>query len=726
MAYDDVSSKLSDEQEADLLAEAKEHWEDCSNHFETLYRNAKEDWAFLHGQGQWDTGSMDSRSKDGRPSLVLNQLLPYAHQITNNIKQARLAIRVVPIDSKSDVDTAEIRAGIIRNIEKQSGSKEVYGTAAMNGIGAGIGWIRVKIDYSDDDTFEQEACLERVLDFTSIMLDPSDTSIDGSGADFGFATEGLSYTPERFEELYPDKEPSSFYGLEEITEEKTINLAEYYYKEFEKKTLCEIEWVNPVTSQRELQQLYKEDLKRLDEADIYYEKKRSREVEIATVYHCLLSGSEVLSREEFPCHFIPLVPVYGEEYFNQDKREFHSLIRQAKDAQRMYNYLKSENVTIMALQPRAPWTGAVGSFQSYPNKWRDSNAENFAFLEYDIVLDENGIQAPPPQRLPPPQGSAIMMQEAIAARDDIRLGLGIPQSNMGERSNAVSGIAIRNQQIEGDNATFHFIDNLSSSISQAGRILNDIIPALYSERKVMRIIGEEGEEENVPVNTPYVKQDGELRQPREGEEAQGIYDLSVGKYDIEMDVGPSYSSKRQETADKLIEAMSIKPELIDIVGDLLFESLDIPMGRQIAERIKSVMDPAVLEDDPQAAKLQEAAQMMQQMEEQLNNSLAALEDKKKDEKFEQAAKSEELQLDRDKFQVEAEKTKADIDKIYSEIQNGATQDQAVSAINEITVRMDEFHGIIESILDDAEQELVQSDMVTSEPTQIGEQAESET
>jgi len=665
MAYEDESRKLSDEQEQEILKEAKDRWEICDNYYSDLYKEARDDWHFTHGQGQWDNGAKDVRSKDGRPCLTLNQCLPYAHQITNDIKQARLAIRVVPIDSKADVDTAEVRAGVIRNIEKQSRAKSVYGTAAMNAVGAGIGWMRVDIDYASNDSFDQEVYIRRVLDFESVMIDPTDTSLDGSGADYGFDSSELVYSKEKFEELYPDMAAVSFEGLNNTSsEEDEVSLIRYYYKEFEKKTIYEIKIL-------ELDQtgiVDSEDLKKLDDKDISYEKIRSREVDDYKIYHCILSGTDVLSREEFPCQYIPLVPVIGEEYFNDNKREFHSLIRQGKDAQRMYNYLKSENVQIMALQPKAPYIGAVGQFVSQEPKWRTANNQNYSTLEYDMVIDEQtGVMAPPPARQPPPQGSPAMMQEAEAARNDIRLALGVSSANMGERSNIVSGIALRTNQIEGDNATFHFIDNLSSSISQVGRICNDLIPVIYSERTIARIIGENGDEENISVNTPYVKDDNGIRQARGGESPHGTYDLSVGKYDVDLDVGASYSSKRQETADKLIEVAKVKPEIFDVAADILFDVLDVPMAKEISDRIKTTMPAEMLGDDPMAGKLQQAEQAMKQMQEQLLNMEAALADKAKNREFEQVSKTAELQLKRDELAMNVQKTQADIAKIHADI-----------------------------------------------------------
>lgn len=692
-------AELTDEKAQEILEEARDRFQTAEIFYSDLYELAKEDWAFTHGEGHWKEETLSARNKDGRPSLVLNQCLPYVHQITNDIKQARIAIRVTPIDDKADIDTAEIRAGIIRNIEKQSKAKDVYGTAASNAIGAGIGWIQVNVEYADETSFEQEIFIKRILDFTSVFLDPTSEEKDGSDAEYGFKL--LTYSKDKFEELYPDASAISFEGKHTSKEEEEINLVEYYYKDREVKTLVEI------YSQGMTTQLYEDELKDLD---FPYEKLRSREVELTKVYHCILSGEEVLEREEFPCKFIPLIPVIGEEYFSDGKRRFRSLIHPAKDAQRMYDYWKSASVEMVALQPKTPWIAPVGSFDSFAQKWENANTENYPFLEYDVVIEpETGQPLPPPTRANPIQGSPILVQEAETARADIRYALGIPQSNMGERSTAVSGIAIRNQQIEGDNASFHFIDNLTSSIAQVGRIINNLIPYVYSDRTIARILGEEGEPENVPINTPFAKIDGQYK-TNNLTEPDGIYDMSVGKYDIEMDVGASYSSKRQEMADKMIEVAQIRPEIMDIAGDLFFASLDMPMSREISERIKSQMPPEVLGDDPQAAALQKASQQLQQMQEQLLNYEAALADKEKDKQFEQTTKMTELELEKEKLAIQMETARADIAKTYSEIEKNnaetmAQRQESLDNISRLAERTEDIGSAVEQILEHFEREM---------------------
>lgn len=689
-------------------SEVLEKWEECNSRYSSLYEECENDWNFLHGENQWDEKGRDNRRKEGRPCLTLNQLLPYAQQVVNDIRQAKMGIRVSPVDDKADIDTADILQGIIRNIERQSNFSTVTSTAALNAVGAGIGWIKVRTDYADNESFDQEIYIDRVLDFTSVYTWGADDELDGHGAEGAIILD--KYTEDRFKEIWPDAEPVSF----KDDSGDNIVVAETYYKEYEDGTLYQIRLLDG-----SIEVINKEQKEIIDDSIVEYEVVAERNIQIPTVYKCIYAGGdEPLEKEEFPSQYIPIVPVIGEEVYINGQREFHSLIRQAKDAQRMYNYHKSASAEILALQPKAPWIAPKGSFKSYPNKWASANNVNFSHLEYDIVYDESGQRLEPPQRQQPPQGSPASMQEAMGAREDIRLAIGMPQANMGERGNEVSGIAIRNRQVEGDNATFHFVDNLSASISQLGRILVDMIPRIYSERTIARIIGEDGTEKNVPINQPFVKEEGEVRPARFEEKVSGIYDLSVGKYDVVCDIGASYSSKRQETADKLIELVRAKPELADITADLLFEALDLPMGKEIADRIRASMDPALLGEDPQAAKLQKAAAALKQMEEQLKNYQAALEDKKKDSEFEQHVKLKELDQSRIKLQNETAKTQAEIEKMRAETQNfNIDAVQALGgAVQGIAAQVEDMGLAMNIIMDAKESEMIEA---TPSPVQEG-------
>lgn len=679
----------------------KKEFDSCKSFFDTLYNQAIEDWKFLHGINQWDDRRRAQREKNGQPCLVLNNLLPYQNQIVNDARQANMAIRCSPVDDESDIEKAEVLQDIVRNIEYQSRASSAYITALKNSTGAGIGWIKIRVDYSDPLSFEQEVYIDRVLDFSSVYLDPNTQTLDGSDAEFCFIR--VDYTKEEFERIYPDAQAISFEGQD--SRDDNVCVVEYYKKHYKKTKIYKISIAGGV--QKTITQEQKKILD--DSGEVFYEVIEERETQgIPYIKHYVLNGEEdPIEETEFPSQFIPIVPVYGNEVYLDGRREFHSLIRQSKDSQKLFNYWKSSSAEFIALQPKAPTIGAVGSFDSQRERWDTANVNNYATLEYDVVFDENGQRVEPPQKQPPVTGSITMMQEAAHAREDIRLSLGMPQANMGEQGNEISGIAIRNRQIEGDNATFHYIDNLAFAISRVGQIVVDIIQRIYSDRTIARVRGVDGEERLIPLNIPYVKEGGFLRAARDGESADGIFDITTGKYDVVCDVGASYSSKRQESADWMIKLVQSRPEMMDVFGDLLFKSLDVPYSQDIADRMRAIMDPSILGEDPQASKLAAMSEAMKAMEQKLIDYQAMIESKQKDLAFEQEYKVKQLEIEREDLAIKASKTAAEIEKMRAETKGFNMEAVAAlgNAVNSMHEQMADITDTIDILLSVGEHNL---------------------
>lgn len=656
-----------------------EKYEACESFYSAIFQEGEEDNEFLYGINQWTPSEVKSRDTAGNPSLVYNQLLPYAKQVINDIRQTRPSIRITPADGNADEETAEIFAGLIRNIERQSNANTAYDTAAMNSVGSGLGWIRVCLDYASPMSFDQEISIERVLNFQSAMIAPCN-NLDGSDTDFGCVID--TYSKQEFESKWPDADVSSFTSFSEgWVGDDSVRVADCYYKVYEEREIVLAKYERDGVEVEGV--LTREEVRALSEEGFEVEELETRKTDFAKIKQCTISGKEVLSETDWVGNYIPIIPVVGEESFIDGRQYFQSLIHQAKDAQKGYNFWKSESLIYIKNQNKTPFIAPVGSFDTYGDEWEKANIENIPYLEYDIVYDKNGQRVEPPREKSPIQGSPIMLQEAAGARQDIRLALGMPEASMGEDGRDISGIALKNRQIRGDNATFHFLDNLATAITQVGVVLVDLMPKVYNKPQIRRILGEDKKESLVPINQPFIKE-GNKKRPAKPHETKydGFYRLDAGKYDVVCDIGASYSSQRQEMADKLSELMAIRPELIEISGDLLFDALDLPMSQEFSKRIKSTMNPALFEDDPQAAKLKEASMQMQQMQEQLANMDAALKDKEKNNQFEQDYKMAELELDRQKALVDAEKTQAEIAKIQAEISGGAIS--ALESVNNVS------------------------------------------
>jgi hypothetical protein len=261
-----------------------------------------------------------------------------------------------------------------------------------------------------------------------------------------------------------------------------------------------------------------------------------------------------------------------------------------------------------------PFIGPQGAFATDARKWATINSQNHPYIEYDGPI--------PPQRQPLDTGPALgAMQEALTASDDIKATLGIFDASLGAKGNETSGKAIMARQRESDTSTFHFIDNLSRAIRHLGRIVIDLVPHVYNGPRILRIIGEDGTTENVPVNQPLsnVPNTEETNRQEAGETQQAIaniYDLTTGRYDVVVEAGPSFNTKREEAAVQMTEFIRSYPQGAPLMADLLAKNLDWPGAEDIAERFKAMLPPQIQGVDPQTQQLQQQLMQMQQQAQQ--------------------------------------------------------------------------------------------------------------
>ena len=179
-----------------------------------------------------------------------------------------------------------------------------------------------------------------------------------------------------------------------------------------------------------------------------------------------------------------------------------------------------------------------------------------------------------------------------------------------------SGKAIRGQQMQIDLSNFHYYDNLTRSLKQTGRIILDLIPKIYDKERVMRIIGYDNRPEMVTINQRIVDEQG----------AEKILnDVTVGEYDVYMDTGPGYQSKRQEAVEAMIPLLQANPELFQAAGDLVFRNMDFPGADVIADRLAAVNPMAQIDekaDIPPQVQMQLMASQKQVAD--LQQQIAAL------------------------------------------------------------------------------------------------------
>ena len=171
--------------------------------------------------------------------------------------------------------------------------------------------------------------------------------------------------------------------------------------------------------------------------------------------------------------------------------------------------------------------------------------------------------------------------------------IGIFDSALGAQSNEVTGKAIIERKRQADRTTYHFNDNLNRAVTHAGKIILDLIPHVYTEGRIVRVLGEDDTPENIPLNQPIPMMDqGQPVIDQQGMPMTRIHDLTKGKYDIIVRPGPSYATRREEAASQMMELLRVFPQAAPYVGDIFAKNLDWPGAEEIAERLERVISGA--------------------------------------------------------------------------------------------------------------------------------------
>lgn len=589
----------------DELQEATEAFDLCVDASSENHAAALADLKFARLGEQWPEQIRRMREARDAPCLTINKLPTFIRQVVNDSRQNKPQIKVRPVDGAADVETADVINGLIRNIEQVSNADVAYDTAVDFAASCGFGFIRVDIAFAHDMSLDKELRIKRVSNPFAVYPDPHSVEADSSDWNLCFITEAMAKSV--FEARYPKAEKVDWQGGDmslytaNWTDGEQIIVAEYWKRE---EYDCPIVLLSDgmVVEKNAMENMAA--IMQASGLTVVGERTTKR----FKITQKIMSGAEILSTDKWAGQYIPVVPVYGDEINVEGKRYFHSLIRHAKSAQQRVNYWASTTTELVGLQPKAPYIGPVGFAAKDPN-WTTANSENHPYLEYDGPV--------PPQRQGFASVPAGALQEMLNANDDLKSIVGLYDASLGARSNETSGKAIMARQREGDVSTFHIIDNLSRAIRHTGKILIDLIPLVYTGPRIVRVLGEQGDVAEAVIggeqDDPKMQMQGMAEQMQK---AKRIYDLNAGKYDLVTEAGPSFTTRRAEAAEQMVDLIRAFPDAAPVIGDLLAKSLDWPGAEEIARRLKALLPPQ-LQEQPELESLPpEAQQIIMQMQQQ--------------------------------------------------------------------------------------------------------------
>jgi hypothetical protein len=614
-----VGGSAKDQSNASILATARSRLDLAMSALSESREDEIDDLRFYAGSPdnhwQWPAdvlatrGAVQGQTINARPCLTINKLPQHVRQVTNDMRQNRPGAKVIPVDDKADLQVAEVLNGMIRHIEYISDADVAYDTACENQVAYGEGYIRLLTEYCDEDTFDQDIKIGRVRNSFSVYMDPTIQDPTGADAKWCFVTEDV--TRDDYERMYPNAAPittlqSLGVGDQSISNwlnEDTIRIADYYYIDYDRSTLNlypgNATAFNGTPEDKDLRA-------------VYGKPKRTREADRPRVRYCKINGYEILEQNDWAGKWIPVIRIVGNEFEVDGRLYVSGLVRNAKDAQRMYNYWVSQEAEMLALAPKAPFIGYGGQFEGYEDKWKTANTTNWPYLEINPdVTDGAGGVLPLPARSQPPMASSGLLQAKAGASDDIKSTTGQYDSSLGATSNERSGRAILAREKQGDTGTYHYVDNLARAIRYTTRQIVDLIPKIYDTQRIARIIGIDGETDSAMID-PNQPQPVRKIVDQAGVVIKKIYNPGVGQYDVCVTTGPSYMTKRQESLDAMSQLLQGNPQLWAVAGDLFIKNMDWPGAQEMSKRFAKTIDPKLLADDDDPA-LQAAQQQMQAM-----------------------------------------------------------------------------------------------------------------
>lgn len=596
-----------------------------------------EDTRFVMGDSdngwQWPAEIYRDRANvNKKPCLTVNVTAQHCNQIINQIRQNRPSAKILPVDDKADVETAKILGGMLRAIQQESSADTAHDTAAEHAIYGGEGYWRIVTEYEDYNSFNQVIRIKPIMNPLMVYVDPDAKEPDRSDAKWGFLFEDIS--KEQCREEHPDIEPSSW--VEDprgwVKGDK-VRRAEYFYCEYVDDTLYLLEDSTTVLKSEFPEGFAVKDgfvqQDGVPVVGVVYERETKRK----QWKWCKLLGGEdePVDKRDWPGQYFPIITVVGKEVNVNGDIIRKGIVRDLKDPARLLNYSYSAAVESLALQNKVPYMASAEAIEGFEDIWGAANLENRAYLPFN-AFDEEGRPLPPPMRQAQAQMATAQVQMLQLSTEQMRAASGQQSANFGIRSEAQSGVGIQRLKQQGEIATFHFPDNLARALKYEAKVILDLIPKVYEQQRVVRILGLDGKQEAAMLN-PEMDQAYAEMNAKTTAAVERVFNPGVGRYDVAIDTGPSYATQRQEAADAMTELATRFPPLMEIAGDLVMKTYDFPMADELAERMKKLPSIAQLADDnkgqeelpPQAqAAMQQMQQQMQAMDEAIQGMEAEL------------------------------------------------------------------------------------------------------
>lgn len=576
-----------------------------------------QDTLMVDGEGQWDPSIRRRREKKHRPCLTINRFKPMVAHVANEHRLARTEIQIDPVGGGADKDSASIRQGLIRHIHVDSHAQTVFDTAFERMIEKGWSWFRIVTDWESPVSHRQVIKIEGFTNDFAVYGDPNAEDPTRRDMKWGFVVYDMPRG--QYMTQHPGSQAAGLTNFSSVGDvapgwltAESVRVCEYYYLDETPVDSARLIggdgiFVDEIEERDGLWYL-KAQLAAMDAGEIQPEQVQPVPVELdgenlitrkscrLTPMWCKINAVEILDGDmgdDFKKNtkgrpiagkYIPLIMMSGRERMVNGQRRLEGMVRANRDVQRMYNYLASGFIEMVALAPKSPYIAAIGQIEEFKQLWDKLNEENYAYLPYKEKSVGNNVLPPPQRQDNRIAESASGYLQGLAQFDNmLKQGFNIFDPSLGTARSDQSGRAIAGLQARSDSANMNWTDNASRAKVFAGEVILEMLPIIYDSKRMITIIHPDNKREEVQINAEFGEPD-----PVTGKRQN--YDMSVGKYSCTVSVG-QYASKRQEAVQTLSDIAKNVPQTALALLPLILGQMDTPMAEEAAAIVKRMQPP---------------------------------------------------------------------------------------------------------------------------------------
>jgi len=511
--------------------------------------DAKEDYSFVEGYGQWEQKQKEDLNRQSRPALVMNSILPVVNLISGQERASRLGISYKPRGFDDD-RAAQIANQIYRFAADNSNLVYEVSDAFQDMTVCGRGFLYTTIDYHQQDEPLGEIQVKRIHPL-SVFWDENASRYDMQDANYMIWAKWVSedmlkvYYPGAMSEI----RSGDWLGMPaELTGEPTIDynwrdkrtgklrILEFWYKvpksvafvitdtgvqrfDTDKQAKDAIEQVTRMAVSQSAP---------VPDMEIIERVIRQTRVAHVTAWKILKDSPSPYKHNEYP--IIPLTA------YNFDEKVM-GIVRSLKDPQREKNKRWSQMLHMINTMAKGGWKIPKRSVSPEQlSMWSTESGKPGFWFEYNPLIGE-------PKEIDGqniPTSFVALMQ---IAGDEIKNTSGAIQELQGlARSGDQSGKAISTLQQSGATILAPLFDSLVRSQKLLGQQTLSLIQQYYTPEKIIDILGISG------ISKIGLTQENVYQFVERAMEA---------KYDVVVDVTPLLGSDRERQFRQALDLIGV-------------------------------------------------------------------------------------------------------------------------------------------------------------------------